>query len=133
MTGRRPRLAFGLLARDGRLLLVHRRHDRTDHPDTWDLPGGHIEPGESPADAMRREVREEVGAEVTAFHGVAFPDFFPSAETHVFVVTGWTGEPANLALDEHDDLRWFTADEVAGLHVADDGFRDWLGTQVLET
>ena len=127
MTGSgRPRLAFGLLVRDGRLLLVHRRHDRLDFPDTWDLPGGHLEPGETPEEALIREVGEEVGVRVTRFAQVAFPDFFPAAETHVFRVTGWAGEPANVAVHEHDDLRWFNSDEMTELRMADDRFRDWL-------
>lgn len=41
---------------DGRILLCHRR-DR----DLWNLPGGGVEPGESPWEAVKREVTEEVG------------------------------------------------------------------------
>ena len=126
----RPRLAFGLFVHDGRLLLVHRRPDRADHPDTWDLPGGHVEPGETPEQALRREVREELGVEVTRFARMAFPDFFPAVDTRVFAVTSWDGEPFNAAPEEHDDLRWFTAAEVGGLRTADPRFGAWLGERL---
>jgi 8-oxo-dGTP diphosphatase len=46
----------------GRLLLVQRGHD--PHRGRWSLPGGRIETGESPEQAVVREVREETGLEV---------------------------------------------------------------------
>ena len=48
----------------GRLLLV--RRGRPPHAGFWSLPGGRIEPGESPEQAVEREVREETGLEVRA-------------------------------------------------------------------
>jgi 8-oxo-dGTP pyrophosphatase MutT (NUDIX family) len=54
----RVRAAAGALIRDeeGRVLLV-----RPTCKDTWELPGGSVEPGESPLSACRRELREEIG------------------------------------------------------------------------
>jgi ADP-ribose pyrophosphatase YjhB (NUDIX family) len=46
----------------GRLLLVRRGHD--PHRGSWSLPGGRIETGESPEQAVVREVREETGLDV---------------------------------------------------------------------
>ncbi len=53
-----PRVAAGALFFDnqGRVLLVH-----PIYKDTWDIPGGYVEQGESPAAACRREVKEELG------------------------------------------------------------------------
>jgi len=53
-----PRVAAGALFVDdqGRVLLVH-----PTYKDTWDIPGGYVERGESPAAACRRELAEELG------------------------------------------------------------------------
>lgn len=53
-----PRVAAGALFLDpsGRVLLVH-----PTYKNTWDIPGGYVEQGESPAAACRREVHEEIG------------------------------------------------------------------------
>jgi 8-oxo-dGTP diphosphatase len=48
----------------GRLLLIRRRH--APHAGSWSLPGGRVEHGETPEQAVEREVREETGLEVRA-------------------------------------------------------------------
>jgi 8-oxo-dGTP diphosphatase len=54
----RPRMAAGALFvdEDGRVLLV-----QPTYKQSWDIPGGYVEPGESPREACIREVREELG------------------------------------------------------------------------
>lgn len=56
-----PRVAAGVVFLDGqsRVLMV-----RPTYKEYWDIPGGYVEPGESPYDAAVREVREELGLEV---------------------------------------------------------------------
>lgn len=51
-----------LLDGDGRLLLIRRGHD--PHAGLWSLPGGRVEDGETPGQAVRREVLEETGLTV---------------------------------------------------------------------
>src|SRR4029453_7698389 len=47
---------------DAGQVFVHRRGpDRTLFPNCWDIPGGHVEPDESPLEALGREVEEETG------------------------------------------------------------------------
>jgi 8-oxo-dGTP pyrophosphatase MutT (NUDIX family) len=48
------------LVREGRVLLVHRSPNRRAYPDVWDLPGGHIETGETELAALTREMHEEL-------------------------------------------------------------------------
>jgi 8-oxo-dGTP diphosphatase len=63
-TGRPPvRVGIALIGRDGRYL-VRQRLAGSDLAGRWEFPGGKCEPGESPAEATRRECFEEVGIEV---------------------------------------------------------------------
>ena len=102
----RHQVAAGVLVRDGRVLLCHRRADRRWYPDVWDLVGGHLEAGETPRQALVRECREELGVEV---HDVGDPQLvdLPEAKMWVFAVRSWCGEPTNAAPEEHDATGWF--------------------------
>jgi 8-oxo-dGTP diphosphatase len=53
------------VVRRGDAILVTRRPDRPGHPGQWEFPGGKVEPGEREQDALAREIREELGCEVT--------------------------------------------------------------------
>jgi 8-oxo-dGTP pyrophosphatase MutT (NUDIX family) len=104
--------AGGVLVRDGRVLLGLRRADRASYPGVWDVFGGHCEGSESPREALARELVEELGIELRACAPLAsFPGYF------VFHVGEWLGEPANLG-DEHDEIAWVTAAELAELPLA---------------
>jgi 8-oxo-dGTP pyrophosphatase MutT (NUDIX family) len=117
------RIALALLVRDGQVLMVHRHPDRQFYPNCWDLPGGHIEDGESPADAARRECCEETGVTVRGLHAIPMACSDPTLETHAFMVDSWDGEPHNSAPAEHDAMRWFDIGDLSELDLADDATR----------
>ena len=80
MVTRARKLVVAALIRDGRRVLMSRRRADQPMPLLWEFPGGKIEPGESPQAALVREVREELGCELTVggIHDVvfhAYPDF----------------------------------------------------------
>lgn len=116
--GARIAIAVAALVRDGRVLLAHRHPSRRDYPDRWDLVGGHVERGELPRDAVGRECLEELAVRIRDPRPVPMPIDDPRLDLHAYVVTRWEGEPVNAAPDEHDDLRWFRPEELAGLRLA---------------
>ncbi|MDQ6727737.1 MAG: Nudix family hydrolase [Actinomycetota bacterium] len=89
-------MAVGVLrASDGRVLLAQRKPGK-DAAGFWELPGGQIEPGESPVQAAARELMEEVGVralELAPWR--VYEHDFPAKRVrlHWFNVRRWSGEP----------------------------------------
>ncbi|HEV8192189.1 MAG TPA: NUDIX domain-containing protein [Ktedonobacterales bacterium] len=118
-------IAAGMLCCQGHLLLGKRSIRRLAYPGVWDLPGGHVEAGETAEQALVRELREELGVTPTAWRewtvlrAPAMGDETGSVLcVHAFLVTQWEGEPRNLLPDEHDAVAWFTVDDAATLTLA---------------
>ncbi len=116
----------GLLERDGRVLLARRAIEpRLGY---WDLPGGFVEEGELPGDAVRRELREETGLEVEPVELMRI-DIEPYGDRFVFSVTyRVTGDGEPVAADDVAELRWFSTDELPGEMAfpgQDDVLREW--------
>jgi 8-oxo-dGTP diphosphatase len=112
-------ISVAVFVRDGLVLLVHRHPSRRWYPDAWSFSaGGHVEPGELPHQAVRRECLEELGVHVHDAVPVPMTVDDPTLDVHAFLITRWDGEPANAAPEEHDDLRWFRPSDLADLKMA---------------
>jgi len=114
-------VATAVLVKSDQILLCHRHPNRRWYPDVWDIPGGHIDSGETPAEAVRRELREELGIEILIDSNEPFRVYSPAPDLtlHAWVVTEWSGEITNLAPDEHDEIAWFGLDDLGRLELAD--------------
>jgi 8-oxo-dGTP diphosphatase len=105
-----------ILERDGRFLLGKRGLHKQSAPGYWCPVSGRVEPGESQADAVVREVREETGLVVRAIAKVAKCDTRDgSAVIHWWRVQPLDAAPAHLANDEHTELLWVSIEEMKRL------------------
>ncbi|CAN5483536.1 (deoxy)nucleoside triphosphate pyrophosphohydrolase [soil metagenome] len=97
------------ILRDGRVLACR----RTSPPAArgrWELPGGKVEPGESPGEALVREVAEELGVRITVTGWLAGAS--PIGDTHVLTAATATVEVWAPHPVEHDRLRWLLPAEL---------------------
>ncbi|WP_248579597.1 NUDIX domain-containing protein [Nocardioides sp. InS609-2] len=106
-----------LVREDDRVLLVHRRPDKRANPDVWDLPGGHIEAGESELGALTRELQEELGVQILTASSshlcrLTAGSAHEPAVLSAWLVRDWQGTPTNVAPEEHDDMGWFSLEEL---------------------
>lgn len=109
-------MAAGVLVDDGRVLLGLRHRDRSYEPGTWDLPGGHVEPEETPQQALQRELREELGIDaVLEGPPQRVVDDELGIDLWLWTVRRWQGVVTNIAEDEHERLEWFTLPEATAL------------------
>lgn len=95
-----------ILDGEGSVLLCHRRDG-----DLWNLPGGGLERGEAPWEAVIREVREETGLEV-AVERLAGVYFKPEVDEVVFSFVCGVGGGAAAPSDEADRIEFFPLDQV---------------------
>ena len=72
-----PLLVTAAVVFDGDKVLITRRPDDSRHAGLWEFPGGKVDPGESPEEALCREIREELNAEirVVKIYEVAFSSY----------------------------------------------------------
>lgn len=121
MSGKSPEnclivVAAALVDRDGRLL-VQQRPEGLSMAGLWEFPGGKIEPGETPEQALIRELGEELAIDVD--HACLAPACFASdtlGDRHLllllYVCRKWRGTPV---AQHASALRWVRPVELHGL------------------
>ena len=100
------------ILRDGQLLLVKRR--KAPEAGCWNLPGGKVDFGETVADAVRREIAEELGVEIELTRSLGFVEMIGLDAQHwvspIYQATICMGEPVNVEPEKHEALVWADLD-----------------------
>lgn len=107
-----------LFVNDQRQILLFLRDDlpHIPYPNTWDVPGGHVEEGETPAQCIVREMKEEMGLDLEGFELLSVKEFSDRVE-HTF----WKFVELNIdeiSLQEGQCLKWFSEEEARGTVLA---------------
>ncbi len=100
--------AAAIFDREGRILLVKHNYGRRN----WELPGGRVEPGESPMEAVVREVREETGLAATVVRlNAVYHRRYDDSLQFVFIAEIPDAEP-HPGPDEIDECSYFPVDAL---------------------
>ena len=95
---------------EGRIFATQRGYG--DYKDGWEFPGGKMEPGETPEEALKREIWEELETKIVVERLVQtveweYPKFF--LKMHCF----WCSiESGSLTLKEHEAARWLSKEQL---------------------
>ena len=110
---KRIEVVAAVICHEGLYLATQRGYG--EYKDYWEFPGGKVEPGESREEALRREIREELGCELrtlwpydTVEHD--YPDFHLTMDC--FVCTLPEGADPAPRAGVHSELRWLARDEL---------------------
>lgn len=112
----------GIIAYEDKLILL--KNERNE----WELPGGKIDPGESPEECLAREIQEELGLEVQVGPPVYAWMYHILKRVRVFVVAYdcalLTPSPPQVVIsNEHQGFDWFARNQLEGLNLPQ-GYRE---------
>ncbi len=104
------KVVAAVIVKDGKIFATQRGYG--EFKDGWEFPGGKIEAGESPEDALKREIKEELATEITPLKLLDtveydYPAFHLSMQCFLCkVVSG------NLSLLEHEAAKWLLPQDL---------------------
>ncbi len=108
----------GLAEKEG-LYFLAKRKPGGDLGGKWELPGGKLEKGESPSQAMEREWLEELEIHVSTGDLVTTTSFSHNQHNFLLEVYRVSFEDQNMALNEHVETGWFGKSEINRLDLAE--------------
>jgi 8-oxo-dGTP diphosphatase len=105
----------GVMIQENKILFLLRK--KSPEADTWALPGGKIDFGETPIQALHRELEEELGIEATIGKLIGVTSFVdrPSAVhwiSPIYLVPAWRGTPVLQEPHKHAEMTWFAPTQL---------------------
>jgi len=103
-----------VIERSDRRLLVGQRRSHDTSPLKWEFPGGKVEPGESPAQALARELREELGATLRRAAPIGSIEYpYPNRSPLQITFFAADLEPGELRPTAFQQIAWVLPRELA--------------------
>lgn len=107
------KVAAAIIIHDNMIFATQRGYG--EFKDGWEFPGGKLEPGESPQEALVREIREELDTEIEVgqlFDTVEYdyPSFHLSMDCFLCKVLA-----GNLVLKEHEAAQWLSGEQLSSV------------------
>lgn len=115
------KVVAAIITKDNKIFATQRGYG--DFKDGWEFPGGKVEQGESPEEAIVREIKEELKAEikVTGFLTTVEHDY-PTFHLSMDCFWAELADGTEMTLLEHEAAKWLTIDEIDSV--------DWLPADV---
>ena len=110
MPSKNIEVVAAIIIKDGKLFATQRGYG--EWKDWWEFPGGKIEPGELPEDALKREIREELATEIEVGDLLTTVEYdYPKFHLtmHCYLCSIISGK---LSLLEHKDARWLGMEDL---------------------
>ena len=106
------------IIREGEKLFATQR-GYGEYKDKWEFPGGKVEENETPEDALIREIKEELDADITVSGFLTTVEYdYPEFHLSMDCFLAELKEGSSLSLKEHEAAKWLSRDELGSV--------DWL-------
>ncbi len=111
-------VASAFIHKDGKVLVARRADTKAFLPGIFEIPGGKVEFGESPQQAVAREVKEELNLDVVVGEPFYVFTYTTAQERHAveiefFATLKDPGQEPQLNPEDHSEYRWVGSDEAA--------------------
>ena len=107
-----------IINEEGKILLQKRSANKKKNPNMWSKTGGHVEAGEKPIDALKREIREEIGINITD-KNITLTGIYKSNDpnnkyfSYDYIIKLKNNvEKYNLQIDEVSEVKYITINEM---------------------
>lgn len=113
------RIVTALVQKNGQYLITQRRPSAV-MPLLWEFPGGRVEEGEPDVEALKRELRERLGADFLVEHQVAEKrHVYDHSEVHLAVFSATLPEGRQLSCLRVNDFKWVAPGDLANFQFPD--------------